>query len=144
MKLLPILTLLVACNVGPPPLYTTTDGIEVWGINNPGRSKLEEYTAITILFWKVNHREKDSSCWRVDGTMAFFDEADHLLNDDGTPIGGYQQDDEIHISFGSPRKIKVVFIHELSHILLERCMGWHTTLQHHEEMNRLHLERLWQ
>lgn len=119
--------MLSACggDIDSSRVYISEHGIivELGETNSPKKQDIDQWAENTIRFWKTYFPDRED-CLRYFtwGVNAKFIDIDHVVSD-GKKYSGLQYSNIIEISNGSPFKIRGVFIHELSHVLVGRCMG---------------------
>lgn len=107
--------------------YETKHGmIVILGISNaPSRAEVEEWTDEAIKFW-LNARSTEWACYcsALNNVKATFLDEPHVIYNDKAYAGLADWDDDegyVLVSDGNFEKVRGVYIHEISHILLEKC-----------------------
>lgn len=126
-KLLLALFILPACGILDFNYadYSTRHGVAVFhGVDNvPAKGDVERWTDETLDFWAALYPEA-TSCMYVNTSrvLAIFHDAPHVFLS-CEAVAGTQRKYKINISNGPYFKIRGVYIHELSHVLVEYCLG---------------------
>lgn len=130
-----LMLMLALCACGDTdPSYFTNHGMAVTvGLKNkPGPRTVEKWTDFTIIFWRFFYPSwlacmNDS----IAGIHAYFYDEDFVVSD-GSKVGGYAERSlDIHTSNGHRKKVRAIFIHELSHVFVGECGGvWNSNGSH--------------
>lgn len=141
-----IILLLSMSGCAPEPDFYTNHGlgVTVGAKNNPGPKLIEFWTDQTILFWRF-HYPHWLQCMNdaTTKTHAFFYDEDFVMNGDRKVAGvAHSSDLTIEISNGDQKKVRGVFIHELSHVYLGECGGVWTNDGSHAVFKEVNLQWL--
>lgn len=129
--------MLTACFDKAGPDYTTRHGIDVYvGMqNSPDIETVESWTKETLAFWQDALPTIEGECdiKSVDVTTAQFFDALHLKFQDIEAWGfSYPWNAYIEIAGMGTDKVKKIFMHELSHVIIYGCLGLDGQTESHQ------------